>query len=242
MPDNVALRQLIDRFQWFFVAFKRQFRQETPEGSRESFLWEHLGIFVYNLVFWSPVSEFAVVLPQCCMCQTELVCDSEPQIASMLHLWYVSGVGFCHLFGTDAGWYVNPVLRASYGAQCAYAFSLLTQSCYKRSQTTSKDWVCPLVWIDGSMGVETWTKQPPFEELKGAKLVFCHFLFHYLGFSKCVFKTAFKPVQPSRYDRASARSLPRVKCHVAKLMRMLGLKARNVTLKWNLTLLLVSCG
>lgn len=72
--------------------------------------------------------------------------------------------------------------------------------------------------------------------------LFCHFLFHYLGFSKCVFKTAFKPVQLSRHDRTRARSLPRVKCQVAKLMRKLGLKARNVTLKWNLMLLLLSCG
>lgn len=93
----------------------------------------------------------------------------------------------------------------------------------KLSQTTSKDWVCPLVWIDGSVGVETWTKQPPFEELKGAKLAVLSFLFHCLGFSKCVLKTAFKPVQQSKYDRASACSLPRVKWHVAKLMRI-GLK------------------
>lgn len=49
------------------------------------------------------MSEFAAVLPHWLMCRTELVCNSEPQSASMRHLWDVSGVGSSHLFGTNVG-------------------------------------------------------------------------------------------------------------------------------------------
>lgn len=141
----ILLRQLIDRCKCFLWLLKDTFDRKHLREMEKVFLGEHMGMLVYKLIFWTPVSEYAAVLPQKSMCQTEFVCDSEPQIASMLLFWYVSGIGFCHLFGTDAGRYVNSALCASYGARCAYAFSPLTQSCHKRSQTTSKDWVCPLV-------------------------------------------------------------------------------------------------
>lgn len=144
-------------------------------------------------------------------------------------MWF----GFCHLFGTDSGRYVNSLLRASYGARGAYAFSLLKQCCQKWPQTTSEDRICPLVWSEVSMGVETWAKQPTFEALEQA-------YFMTLLFFKCAFNSAFKPIQQPRLGRASGRSVPRVKWHVAKLM--LDFKAWNVTLKWNPILLLVGPG
>lgn len=83
------------------------------------------------------------------------------------------------------------------------------------------------------MGVETWTKQAPFEELKGAKLALCLSFFYFIiwVFPSVSSKQPSNQCDQSSNAGASARSLLRVKCQVAKLMRILGLKARNVTLK-----------
>lgn len=90
---------LTDRSKWFLgLSNDNLDRKHLRRAGIES-----KGILVYNLKFWTPVSESAEVFSHRSMCRTELVSDSAPQIASMLHLWYVSGVGFCHLFGTDAG-------------------------------------------------------------------------------------------------------------------------------------------